>query len=177
MLIPTPKFFVFYNGRKDTKDKVEFKLSDMYTGAGDLECTATMLNINKEHNKKLLSKCHALSEYSSFVEKIYQKSANYVNIKSEKEREAVIQEAIDNAIVECINEGILKDFLLAHRAEVRDVVLTEYDQERHMKHIAEVAKKEEREELLLELVHNGDIAIETAAEKLNISVEEIKEKL
>lgn len=57
------------------------------------------------------------------------------------------------------------------------MVLTEYDQERHMKHIAEVAKKEEREELLLELVRNGDIAIETAAKKLNISEEEMQKKI
>ena len=77
MTIPTPKFYVFYNGRKDTKDRVEFKLSDMYEGVGDLECTATMININKDHNKELLSKCQALYEYSAFVEKVYQKSENY----------------------------------------------------------------------------------------------------
>ena len=57
------------------------------------------------------------------------------------------------------------------------MVLTEYDQERHMKHIAEVAQEEGREELLLELVRSGDIAIETAAKKLNISEEEMQKKI
>ena len=37
--------------------------------------------------------------------------------------------AIDNAVTECIGKGILSDYLLAHRAEVIDMVLTEFDEE------------------------------------------------
>jgi len=39
-----------------------------------------------------------------------------------------ITKAIDAAVVSCINDGILKDFLLAHRAEVVGMVLTEFDE-------------------------------------------------
>jgi hypothetical protein len=40
-----------------------------------------------------------------------------------------IEKAIDRAVEECINEGVLADFLIAHRAEVKDVCLTEYNEE------------------------------------------------
>lgn len=40
----------------------------------------------------------------------------------------------------CIRDGILADFLTKHKAEVMDVVLTEYDEEKHMKMIARDAK-------------------------------------
>ena len=40
---------------------------------------------------------------------------------------------IENAIESCIKEGILRDFLEKHRAEVYDVCLTEYDEERAAK--------------------------------------------
>lgn len=33
---------------------------------------------------------------------------------------------------ECIREGILAEFLSAHRAEVIDILLTEYDEEFHI---------------------------------------------
>ena len=39
--------------------------------------------------------------------------------------------AIDRAVEHCIEAGILKDFLILHRAEVKDVILTEYDEKRH----------------------------------------------
>ena len=179
--VPTPKFYVFYNGRKDTEDKVEFKFSDMYMGEGDLECKATLLNINLGHNKELLSKCQTLNEYSSFVEKVYQNSYKYANIQDKNEREIVMRRVMDEVIDECIDNNVLRDFLLAHRAEVRDVILTEYDQEEHMKIIERDAKeegmKEGREDLIIEMVRDGDITLAKAAEKLDISEEELKSLL
>ena len=37
-----------------------------------------------------------------------------------------VAKAVDDAVVSCINDGILKDFLIAHRAEVIDMCLTEH---------------------------------------------------
>ena len=45
--------------------------------------------------------------------------------------------AIDRAVEHCIEAGILKDFLILHRAEVKDVILTEYDEKRHEKTLIE----------------------------------------
>ena len=36
-------------------------------------------------------------------------------------------------VKECIHKGILMDFLRKHRAEVKNVILTEYDREAHIR--------------------------------------------
>ena len=99
--IPTPKYYVFYIGQEDVPDKVEMRLSEMYDGDGDLECKATLLNINANHNKELLNKCRPLYEYSLFIQMVYSKNKKYDNI------ELAIEESID----ECIDKNILSDFL------------------------------------------------------------------
>ena len=40
---------------------------------------------------------------------------------------------MDEAVKECIHKGILMDFLRKHRAEVKNVILTEYDREAHIR--------------------------------------------
>ena len=59
---------------------------------------------------------------------------------------------IENAIESCIKEGILRDFLEKHRAEVYDVCLTEYDEERAAKALlaegVEIGLEQGRSEML-----------------------------
>ena len=54
--------------------------------------------------------------------------------------------AMDQAIEDCIRSDILKEFLLKHRGEVKQVILTEYNQERHAKTLLEEGRKQGREE-------------------------------
>lgn len=49
-----------------------------------------------------------------------------------------IEEAIDKAVTQCIQEGVLEEFLLVHRAEVKGMMLTEYNEKKTM----ELFKKE-----------------------------------
>lgn len=46
------------------------------------------------------------------------------------------------AITECINEGILADFLRKHKAEAKEVCLYEYDEEKHLKNERQIAYEE-----------------------------------
>ena len=48
-----------------------------------------------------------------------------------KEESARI-DAVDRAVKECIGKGILADILRAHRAEVTEMLLQEYDEEFHI---------------------------------------------
>ena len=50
--------------------------------------------------------------------------------------------AVDASVVSCINDGILKDFLLAHRAEVIGMVLTEFDEKTFVEGIREEGANE-----------------------------------
>jgi hypothetical protein len=122
VLIPTPKFLVFYNGKEDRPDVEEFKLSDSYEIQTDdpaLELKATVLNINLGHNQELLNTCKTLKEYSIFVEKLRRYS-----------EQMTIKQASLKAINECIHEGVLVEFLEANKAEVIYMNIFEYNEEK-----------------------------------------------
>ena len=105
---------------KMKNDEVKLHLSDSFENksvAEEFEWTATVKNINYGHNKELMENCRTLKEYAQFVDKVrrYNKELND------------IRAAIDKTIQECIDEQILKDFLLAHREGESDVWGTEVD--------------------------------------------------
>ena len=58
------------------------------------------------------------------------------------EKEAAIDAAIDS----CINDGILADLLLKHKAEVKDMIWTEYNEEEVYRLMRRDAKEEGLEE-------------------------------
>ena len=123
--IPAPKFFVFYNGTAKTEDRFEYKLSDMYEKCEekpDLELKVTVLNINDGHNRELMEHCRLLSDYSKYVSTV----RNYAG-------KMQIEEAVECAVKECIEKGILSDFLLQNRAEVIRMSIFEYDKEKEEK--------------------------------------------
>ena len=76
IMIPKPKFLVFYNGLKKEPERRILRLSDSFEGGQDeeaaLECTAIMLNINYGYNQELMEKCQTLHDYSYFVENVRQ---------------------------------------------------------------------------------------------------------
>ena len=47
--------------------------------------------------------------------------------------EVDIENAVERAITECIQEGILKEFLMKNRAEAKKMSIYEYDEEKHMR--------------------------------------------
>lgn len=89
--------------------------------------------------------CHTLQEYAVFTDKM----RGYVKTMD-------IETAAERTIDECIREGILREFLEKHRAEVRTVSIFEYDQEKHIKMEREQAWEEGKaagmENKLLELI-------------------------
>lgn len=148
--LPTPQYIVFYNGDGMDEDEVELRLSDSFEDtsvSNKYEWTAVVKNINIGKNEKLMDKCHILKEYSLLVDKVK------TNIKIYKD----IRTAIDLAIDECIECNVLKNFLLLHRAEVLDVCLTEYDEERVLAAI--------REEVWADGLEQG---LELGMDKINI---------
>ena len=124
---PAPHFVVFYNGVEDAPEDVTLKLSDAFeTGPGhgkeeepSLELKVRVLNINQGYNRELMERCRTLYEYSEFVSRI----RKYANQGS------AIEEAVERAVAECIEEGILSDFLRSQRAEVIAVSIFEYNEE------------------------------------------------
>ncbi len=128
--IPTPHFIVLYNGEdKDIGDYITLKLSDAFEypdKTKGYEWSAKMINVNYGRNKELLLKCKKLRDYSYFVDAVRKFSKKYH-----------FSTAIDKAVDKCIEEDVLADILQKYRAEVKSMLLTEFDEEREWKLIAE----------------------------------------
>lgn len=132
--LPTPKFVIFYNGQAEQPDRKELKLSELFSipdADPSLELKAVMLNINKGHNRKLMETCRTLQDYAEYTFRVREYAA-----------EMPLDEAVEQAITECISEGILTDFLRKNRAEVKKVSIYEYDEERHMRQTREEGMEE-----------------------------------
>lgn len=123
--IPQPSFVIFYNGAAAQPDRTEFLLSSLFIPVTDesaLELKAIMLNINKGNNQELMEACHTLRDYSEYVARIRNYSV-----------EMPLADAVEKAITECIQENILRDFLLKNRAEAKAMSIYEYDEEKTMR--------------------------------------------
>lgn len=146
--IPTPRFAVFYNGSTQIPERMEYRLSDLFqkkTEHPELELIVTVYNINPGMNEDLLEACQLLKEYMLFTTKI-----------RDKQKTLHLQTAVNQAVDECIREGILSEFLKKQRAEVIAMSIFEYDQEKHMKLIEEDAREEEQSRMLLLLKYMED---------------------
>ena len=152
--LPLPKLVVFYNGENDTEDEVILRLSDAFKeeirqnirnrcyknkeklsetqlsnevekifqeASPDIEVTVRMININYGHNKNILKACKSLEEYAWFVAQIRNNIASSNDNSTNK-----VETAIDRAIHEMPNDFEIKNFLIANKAKVKDMCLTEY---------------------------------------------------
>lgn len=123
--LPTPQAVVFFNGEKDVPERSIIRLSDSFKIELDetyLEFKTLVLNINYGKNKQLMEKCKRLKGYAIFVDRVRSYAAKMDSL----------EKAVDRAIDECIEKGVLSDILRKHRGEVLDMILTEYDEQAHI---------------------------------------------
>ncbi|MCB7376915.1 hypothetical protein, partial [Bariatricus massiliensis] len=129
VLLPPPKFVIFYNGIEEQPDVQELRLSNVFQVPDDkpsLELRAVMLNINPGHNPQLLDNCKTLRDYSEYTARVRRYAEN-----------VSLSEAVEQAITECIKEGILSEFLSKNRTEAKKVSIYEYDEEKVMRMMRE----------------------------------------
>lgn len=137
--LPTPQCVVFYNGTKEMPEECTLRLSDAFENRrarADVELTVRMLNINYGHNERLMEKCKVLEEYSKLVDI----TRDYMLETKD------IQIALSRAIEYCIENGILKEFLLKNRAEVLGMLLEEFDAEKYESTLRSEGREEGRKE-------------------------------
>lgn len=138
---PTPEFYTLYNGKDFMEKEKILKLSDAFeTKSNDpmLELKVRVININPEAGHELLERCPIIREYSEFIEIIrkYQKGKDV--------------EPYKHAIEECIEKGILADYLKRKGSEVVNMLTAEYDYETDIEVQRGEAYDEGREEGKLE---------------------------
>ena len=125
VMIPPPKFIVFYNGVDEHPDHEILRLSDSYIVPEEpvsLEMLVDVFNINKGHNQELMEACKDLADYAEYTYRVRKYA-----------KEMSIEDAVERTLDECIREDILKDFLLQNRAEAKKMSIYEYNEEEHMR--------------------------------------------
>ena len=132
--LPRPRCVCFYNGARDAPDRRVLRLSDAfeaYAGGeelpGDFEVCVTMLNVNYGHNAELMAACEPLREYSWFVDAVRRHQAECGDL----------EKAVDEALREMPDDFSIKEYLVRNRAEVKSVIITEWDQEMMRRMIAD----------------------------------------
>ena len=117
-------------------DEVTLRLSQAFDDRDEqpaVECIARFVNINYGCNKELMENCKRLKEYAWFIQCVRNNlSVGY------SQKQAVVK-----AVDECISQGILRDVLVKHRAEVFDMFLTKFDKKMY----EEAIRQEGRDEI------------------------------
>ena len=172
---PFPQHIVFYNGTDSQPDRTVLRLSDLFEKGGEgrtpaLECTTVMLNINYGHNRELMEKCRRLKEYAIFVDRVRK------NMETKKSLEEAIMQTIDD----CIRDEILKDILIQQKAEVVQMILETFDQEKYEKAVKDEASEDGKAEgyklRLVDMVKKK-LARAKTAEEIAQDLEESKETI
>ena len=152
-----------------------------------MEVVVKVININYGHNEHLMQGCGMLSQYAQFVAVTREYANKYDNR----------EEAMNAAIEYCIGHGILEDILRKHRSQVLGSLLEEFDEKKYARTLREEGYEVGREEgyasgrtdglsegeskgsfsMLAELVNDGTITIQKAAEKAGMDEAAFKKKM
>ena len=135
--LPKPHCICFYNGTEEQPEQQVLKLSDAFGGEGDIEVKVKMLNVNYGKNRALLETCQPLREYAWLVDRVREHQRVLQNLEA----------AVDASIDEMPDSFVIRTLIEAHRAGVKKMFLTEYDEEK--------MKEQERKEAFADGVDAG----------------------
>lgn len=169
--IPTPKFYVLYNGR-DKVEKDILKLSDAFRfpdHSFSCELIVKVINVNYGSGSEVLRKSPSLDGYAYLIAEIRKHTDNGVSR----------DEAIQRAVTHCISKGILAEYLRENFKEVCDMLAWEctYDEELAIQ--KEEAFKEAFFEAAMKFIKRG-MSVQEVADVLELSdwqIRELKERV
>ena len=204
--LPLPKLVVFYNGEEDKEDQAILSLRDAFRAEirqnvsrscknrgefheadvaaqvdrifqeadPDIEVKVRMININYGHNREMLSMCRPLGEYAWFIANVRK------NLADDKAGTAPvgIEYAIDQAIDKMPEDFEIKNFIVANRAEVKDMCLTEYNEMETMEMLRLEGKQEGLQEGLQEGWQNAMLlSIKNLMESTDLTADKVMDLL
>ncbi len=145
--LPVPKLVTFYNGLDDAEDCI-LQLSDAFApypdvGEADIQVRVRIININYGKNEHMLSSCRPLKEYAWLVARI-----------RENQQAMAIGAAVDRAIQEMPDDFETRQFLIGHRAEVKDMCITEYNEAQTLQMIREEGREAGQLEMARKMAFN-----------------------
>ena len=120
--IPKPEFIVLYNGTDSYPDEETLRLSDAFMQppqpglGGFLELTVRVVNINKGHNNNIVNSSSNLKGYVEFI----------ASVRRNRQYGLSLQDAVTQAVEDCIRQGVLANFLRKHATEVINMLTAEF---------------------------------------------------
>lgn len=171
--IPTPQFYVLYNGTELRPEREEYHLTEAFEHpVYGYDWTAHVLNINSGNNPQLMNACSTLAEYAELLHQI----------RTRQKSSASIENAVHQAVKYCIKNNILKTYLLKNESEVMSMILTEYDEELHNETLREEGREDGIEEGIkltktVFTLHISGKSDEEISQITGISLEKVKKVL
>ena len=162
--IPTPELYMFYNGVEEMPPEWTMKLSDAFTGDCDIisvELVVKAINVNYESGAELLQRCKTLREYSLFIHKV----RVYYNETGD------LEYAVDRTIRECIEGGVISEFLNRQKGDIMSVLevnLTREERDKVREHDGYVRG-------LAEGINRLNLEHAAKMKAMGLSVEQIRE--
>ena len=127
--IPTPEFYVLYNGTMDIPVFQELRLSDAFEDPGNaMELTAKCYNINYKEGLEILDTCYELKAYSIFI----------AIVRESQKKGLTLLQSIKEAVSYCETHDLMGKYFRIHESEVYDMVSFKWDEKR----AREIAKEE-----------------------------------
>ena len=136
--IPTPKFYVFYNGKERLKHDI-LRLSDAFRTDNhgfSVELVVKVIDVNYNSKNDILLKSPSMGGYSYLMEQIRQRLDGGVL------RDKAIKESVNH----CIDKGVLANFLEEHYMEVCDMMSWDITLEEEIEVKVRVSRELGREE-------------------------------
>ena len=167
--LPEPKYVVFYNGKTNLPDIVKYRLSDAFATKDDtneFEWTATVININKNHNINLQKNCKALYDYSEFIARIRE------NMEGENSMQPL--DAVNEAMDYAVEHDFLDGFFKEERNKIMYDILTQFDKEKYDRTRRYEGRQEKAIEAARSFYENG-VSIELIAKSLKMTPERVLE--
>ena len=115
---PVPEFYLFYVGNETWNTKT-LKLSDSFQAPpkeNSLELVVKFVNLNYNTDNEILQRSPSLLGYSKLL--YYIKTAAKANGGD-------LKSAIDTSVKQCMEEGLIEDFLRKHSREVTGMLFNE----------------------------------------------------
>lgn len=169
--LPRPEFYVIYNGTEDYPTEKILKLSDsFYTynlkdGNDEvfpIELFVKVFNISKRQDTQLLLKCIPLAGYARLVELVLK-----------KQKENCLQ-PVDEAVKQCISEGILVDYFNYNSTEVRNMLIAEYSYEDDIEARQYEAREDEKIKTAKRMLAKEKFSNEEISEITGLSLEQLE---
>lgn len=129
--LPAPEFYVFYDGDDTSFEHQTLRLSDAFLAASDkLELIVNVYNLADGMNENLKERCRPLKEYSIF-------SNHYKLLRKQR---LPIDEAVSKTIRYCIDNNVMKNYLLHNESEVIDMFGFEWDEKEERQALIECSE-------------------------------------